>query len=66
MSSSQAGSPVTQCTQCPFVVLLIKCADFEKHLDSDENFLTLMQNVAWRFSQKQGMQMHTAHIDGNT
>ena len=34
-----------------FVVLLTKCMDVEKNPGPDENFVTLMQNVDWRFSQ---------------
>ena len=49
---------------CLFVVLLTKCIDVEKNPGPDENFVTLMQNVDWRFSQiTQGIQMHTAHIN---
>ena len=49
---------------CLFVVLLTKCMDVEKNPGPDENFVTLMQNVDWRFSQiMRGIQMHTAHIN---
>ena len=38
--------------------------DVEKNPGPDENFVTLMQNVDWRFSQiMRGIQMHTAHIN---
>ena len=38
--------------------------DVEKNPGPEENFVTLMQNVDWRFSQiMQGIQMHTAHIN---
>ena len=36
---------------CLFVVLLTKCMDVEKNPRLDENFVTLMQNVDWRFPQ---------------
>ena len=49
---------------CLFVILLTMCMDVEKNPGPDENFVTLMQNVDWRFSQiMQGIQMHTAHIN---
>ena len=49
---------------CLFVVLLTKCMDVEKNPGPDENFVTLMQNVDWRFSQiMRGIQMHTAYIN---
>ena len=49
---------------CLFVVLLKKCIDVEKNPGPDENFVTLMQNVYWRFSQIiQGIKMHTAHVN---
>ena len=38
--------------------------DVEKNPGPDENFVTLMQNVDWRFSKiMQGIQMHTAYIN---
>jgi len=38
--------------------------DVEKNPGPDENFVTLMQNVDWRFSQiMRGIQMHTAYIN---
>ena len=38
--------------------------DVEKNPGPDENFVTLMQNVDWRFSQiMRGIQMHTAHTN---
>ena len=49
---------------CLFGVLLTKFMDVENNPGPDENFVTLMQNVDWRFSQiMQGIQMHTAHIN---
>ena len=48
---------------CLFVVLLTKCMDVEKNPGPEENFVTLIQNVDWRFSQiMQGIQMHTAYM----
>ena len=55
---------VTLSVYCLFVVLLTKCMDIEKNPGPEENFVTLIQNVDWRFSQiTQGIQMHTAHIN---
>ena len=55
---------MTLSVYCLFVVLLTKCMDIEKNPGPEENFVTLIQNVDWRFSQiTQGIQMHTAHIN---
>ena len=38
--------------------------DVEKNPGPDENFMTVMQNIDWRFAQIiQGIQMHTAYIN---
>ena len=38
--------------------------DVEKNPGPDENFMTVMQNVDWRFAETmQGIQMHTAYIN---
>ena len=49
---------------CLFVVLLTKCMDVEKNLGPDETFMTVTQNIDWRFAEiMQGIQMHTAYIN---
>ena len=38
--------------------------DVEKNPGPDENFMTVMQNIDWRFAEiMQGTQMHTAYIN---
>ena len=52
---------------CLFVVLLTKCMDVEKNPGPDENFMTVMQNIDWRFAEiTQGIQMHTAYVNSKT
>ena len=48
---------------CLFVILLTKCMDVEKNPGLDENFMTVMKNIDWRFAEvMQGIQMHTYSI----
>ena len=41
--------------------------DVEKNPGPDENSMTVMQNIDWRFAEiTQGIQMHTAYVNSKT
>ena len=47
---------------CLFVVLLTKCMDVEKNPGPDENFMTVMQNIDWKFAEiMQGIDAYSIH-----